>query len=409
MTPTSPDSGAPSPLLLLGDCADKMRDLAPNSVDAIVTDPPYGLAFMGANWDYGVPGEMFWREALRVAKPGTHLLAFGGTRTYHRLACAIEDAGWEVRDCIMWVYGSGFPKSMDVSKAIDKASGKEGEIIGYKNVDDIRGGGLMESRGKARIDVPVRAPASSEAAAWQGFGTSLKPAVEPIVVARKPLDGTVAHNVLTHGTGALNIDACRVPTEDMPKPCIGKGFRSINDKNVEMGNRPNTYSADKMDYMPSALGRFPANLVHDGSPEVLALFPDSKGQCGAVKGNEQSELTRGIYGKFSGDRQPCDPRGDSGSAARFFYCAKASRAERGDFNDHCTVKPLALMRWLCTLVTPPGGIVLDPFMGSGTTGVAALQSGFRFVGIERDPHYFDIASRRIAAARPTPTQQELPL
>lgn len=274
---------------------------------------------------------------------------------------------------------SGFPKSMDVSKAIDKMRGNEGK------------------------EVSVRA---ASAAAWQGWGTALKPAVEPIVIARKPLDGTVAANVLKYGTGAINIDACRVPlaADDKLQDGVHHNNPVLNTQNEKWGFK-------NVDRAPG-LGRFPANLIHDGSPEVLALFPESKGQCGAVKGNEPSELTRGIYGKFTGDRPPCSPRNDSGSAARFFYCAKASRSERGDGNIHPTVKPLALMRHLVRLVTRKGGIVLDPFMGSGTTGVAALQEGMNFVGIERDPHYYEIASRRIAAAKPkppTPTQQELPL
>lgn len=449
-----------SPHLLLGDCAEQMRTFADNSINAIVTDPPYGLNFMGMDFDnpkmmgqspvmhgglqrynkgekrtgyadcdnakfqsYLTP---IFAEALRVAKPGAHLLAFGGARTYHRLACAIEDAGWEIRDCIMWVYGSGFPKSMDVSKAIDKAMGAEREVVGKSNrgcganlvkiqnhCKGDTGIGFWDGTGKT---FDITAPATPEAAAWNGWGTCLKPAVEPIVIARKPLEGTVAANVLKYGTGAINIDGCRVPTSDK----LGGGMKAGT---AQKGwDRPFMHDPDKQAAFverkkanvekSEALGRFPANLIHDGSDEVLALFPNSKGQCGAVKGNEPSELTRGIYGKFSGDRLPCSPRNDSGSAARFFYCAKASRSERGSFNDHCTVKPLALMRYLVRLVTSKGGTVLDPFMGSGTTGVAAIEEGMNFVGIERDPHYYEIATRRISAAKPEPptlTQQELPL
>lgn len=406
--------------LLLGDCTERMRELADSSIDSIVCDPPYGLAFMGEEWDsfgsdtrqpgdvhYVTPDNPFGRgkvrygygpefassmrsfqsamtsiftEALRVARPGAHLLAFGGTRTYHRLACAIEDAGWKIRDCIMWVYGSGFPKSMDVAKAIDKVNGH------------------------------------TEAAAWNGWGTCLKPAVEPIVIARKLLEGTVAANVLKYGTGALNIDGCRVPTNDELSAHGDAQWRDEKSAKVYGSYKP----AKRSQTDGQKIGRFPANLVHDGSDEVLALFPDSKGQCGAVKGNEPSELTRGIYGKFSGDRPPCSPRNDSGSAARFFYCAKASRSERGEGNLHPTVKPLALMRYLVRLVTRKGGLVLDPFMGSGTTGIAALQESMRFVGIERDADYMEIAKRRIAEAeaeieqarekeRHEFIQQELPL
>ena len=366
--------------LIPGDCAEKMRDIAPNSVDAIVTDPPYGLAFMGANWDYGVPGEMFWREALRVAKPGVHLLAFGGTRTYHRLACAIEDAGWEIKDCIMWVHSQGFPKGQNVSKQVEALlkTGKTNETDAAK--------------------------------AWEGWNTQLKPACEPIVVARKPLEGTVAANVLKYGTGALNIDACRIPLADDDR--LQNGVHHNNPVLNTQGERWGFKNIDRA----AGLGRFPANLIHDGSPEVLALFPDSKGALAPVYGKQGNQKCHtgdnGIYGHYEQRDTPMFPRGDSGSAARFFYCAKASRSERGAFNDHCTVKPLALMRYLVRLVTRKGGIVLDPFMGSGTTGVAAIEEGMNFVGIEREPHYYEIATRRISAAKPeppTPAQQELPL
>ncbi len=411
--------------LLLGDCREQMRTLADNSIDAIVTDPPYALVgssgsggFMGAKWDSELPTVEMWKEALRVAKPGAHLLAFGGTRTYHRLACAIEDAGWEIRDCCMWVHSQGFPKGQNVSKQVEAL---------------LKAGNANETE---------------SANAWDGWNTQLKPAVEPIVVARKPLEGTVAANVLKYGTGAINIDACRVPTEN---ESVSNHSRSA-EAAVSKGKYGDSTAQETHQTAGQQLGRFPANLIHDGSPEVLALFPDSKGQCGAVKGTEPSELTRGIYGKFSGDRPPCSPRNDSGSAARFFkccrdgepsadrrytaegstnfamkpgmrrppedtparffYCAKASRSERGSFNDHVTVKPLALMRYLVRLVTRKGGLVLDPFMGSGTTGVAALQEGMNFVGIERDPHYYEIAQRRVSEANTQPqkiTQLELPL
>jgi site-specific DNA-methyltransferase (adenine-specific) len=229
------------------------------------------------------------------------------------------------------------------------------------------------------------------------------------VVARKPLESTVAANVLKYGTGAINIDECRVPTENAPKPCMGNGYRSINDKNAEQGYRPNSYSVEKSEYVPSALGRFPANLIHDGSEEVLALFPNN------VKGGTWQRTDKARHFNNNGEATNCVCIGkDSsvGSAARFFYCAKASRSERGEGNVHPTVKPIALMRYLVRLVTRKGGIVLDPFMGSGTTGVAAIQEGMHFVGIERDPHYYEIATRRVSTAKPEPptlTQQELPL
>lgn len=435
--------------LFLGDCREVMRKMDADSIDSIVTDPPYGLNFMGKDFDnpkmmgqaivmHGglqryPKGEkrtgyancdmlMFqeymtpiFAEALRVAKPGAHLLAFGGTRTYHRLACAIEDAGWECRDSIMWHYSTGFPKSMDVSKAIDKMKGVEREVVGESNrgcganLVKIQnhgkgdtGIGIMDGSGKV---FNITAPATPEAAAWNGWGTALKPATEIIMVARKPLEGTVAANVLKYGTGAINIDGCRVPTEN---ESVSNHSRSA-EAAISKGKYGNSTAQETHQTKGQQLGRFPANLIHDGSEEVLALFPESKGQCGAVKGTEPSEITNGIYGKYN-TRLSADPRGDTGSAARFFYCAKASRKER-DGSDHPTMKPIALMRYLVRLVTRKGGLVLDPFMGSGTTGIAAVQEGMRFVGIEKDEHYYEIAQSRVTKAKPIvePIQQELPL
>ena len=414
--------------LINGDCAEKMRDLAPNSVDAIVTDPPYGLAFMGANWDYGVPGETFWREALRVAKPGAHLLAFGGTRTYHRLACAIEDAGWECRDSIMWHYGSGFPKSMDVSKAIDKMLGAERtKIIGVKAGHEnfinrenhpLNGGWDRPWAHDAEAVKKYHsefAPATPEAAAWNGWGTALKPATEIIMVARKPLEGTVAANVLKYGTGAINIDGCRVAYESADDKASARPQGAATAKPGALAGGVQNDAPRKSFAPTEAQGRFPANLIHDGSDEVLALFPESKGALAPVYGKQGNQKCHtgdnGIYGRYEQRDTPMFPRNDSGSAARFFYCAKASRKER-DGSDHPTMKPVALMRYLVRLVTRKGGIVLDPFMGSGTTGVAAIQEGMNFVGIERNPHYYEIALRRVNDAKPLPpttTQEELPL
>jgi site-specific DNA-methyltransferase (adenine-specific) len=375
-----------------------------------------------------------FEEALRVAKPGAHLLCFGGTRTFHRMASAIEDAGWEIRDTIMWVYGSGFPKSMDVAKAIDKSLGAERENVPNPLAKQQTSAKGTNSYGDFNgADTIQPTPASDSAKQWDGWGTCLKPAWEPIIVARKPLDGTVAHNVLAWGVGALNIDACRVPTEDGPKPCVGNGYRAINDKNAQQGYRPNTYSSEKSEYVPNKLGRFPANLVHDGSQMVLDLFPQSKGQQGDVTGNEPSHPADGVcYGEYNG-KHTFAKRGDTSSAARFFnelrdgeesadrtytdrggtnfaakpgkrreptsadrffYCAKASKKDRGEGNNHPTVKPTALMEWLVKLVTPEGGVVLDPFMGSGTTGVACANLGRRFVGIEREWPYMQIAGPR---------------
>jgi DNA modification methylase len=470
-----------------GDCLDVLRTMADNSIDAIVTDPPYGLSFMGKRWDYDVPDEDIWRECLRVLKPGGHLLAFAGTRTQHRMAVRIEDAGFEIRDMIAWVYGSGFPKSLDVSKAIDRqrddteqvyqvtawirsardAAGKsnrdiddafgfagmaghwtstksqpavptldqipklldvlglslddvpddirkliwtlngnkgqpgaawfEREVVGQKLVNGAEGTAGGYANGIASIaghdvnrrrEIDITAPATPEAQQWAGWGTALKPALEPITVARKPIVGTVANNVLTWGTGGINVDGSRIPCE------------SVQD-------------------------RWPANLIHDGSEEVVGLFPqtNSGGFCGTTQQPTNGQSKGKERQRTREDRLP-----DSGSAARFFYCAKASKADRDEgckgmelvrtggmqatadgsmltssgnervtarANHHPTVKPTDLMRYLCRLVTPPNGTVLDPFMGSGSTGKAAILEGFRFIGIEREAEYLEIARARI--------------
>ncbi len=406
-----------------GDCLEVLRSMPDCSVDSIVTDPPYGLSFMGKKWDYDVPSVDVWVECLRVLKPGGHLLAFAGTRTQHRMAVRIEDAGFEIRDMIAWVYGSGFPKSLDVSKAIDKNNGEVGRLLrftewmrttgltskqidqatgtnmgghyltaksqpaiptrklweklrplcgqvpewvddlverieaerkvvgqkiingeegtagGYKNgIASIQGANISINRS---IDITIAA--TPEAKQWEGWGTALKPALEPITVARKPLIGTVAENVLQHGTGAINVDGGRVGTEERITNWSGTANYKVSD--------PKTGTT-------TATGRWPANFIHDGSEEATDLL---------------------------------------GASARFFYCAKASKADR-DENHHPTVKPTDLMRYLCRLVTPPSGTVLDPFMGSGSTGKAAMLEGFAFVGIEREAEYIDIAKARIQSA-----------
>jgi hypothetical protein len=337
---------------------------------------------------------------LRVLKPGGHLLAFAGTRTQHRMAVRIEDAGFEIRDMIAWVYGSGFPKSLDVGKAIDKAAGAEREVIGkYQSPEGTSGGkGRKFCHGGQVLDgLPdITAPATPEAQQWDGWGTALKPALEPITVARKPLQGTVAANVLEHGTGAINIDGCRVGTSRGVPASLGKSKSS------------NTYgfgatSGHERELDPN-IGRWPANLIHDGSDEVTELFPQTVGKVGMT---QHGSGTNTKYGKFARTDQSFVNDGvtDTGSAARFFYCAKASKADRGDGNGHPTVKPTELMRYLVRLVTPPGGIVLDPFMGSGSTGKAAMLDGFRFIGIEREAEYLEIAKQRMQ--EPTQTQGTL--
>lgn len=387
------------------DCIAAMRSMPDNSVDSIVTDPPYELGFMGKAWDAsGIANSVeMWREALRVLKPGGHLLAFSGSRTYHRMTCAIEDAGFDVRDQIMWVYGSGFPKSMDVSKAIDKAAGAVRDVLGTA---DPRGAFDGRERSSSAINTnwrsaegrtdardlsmkEITAPATDDARQWEGWGTALKPAHEPICVARKPLIGTVAANVLAHGTGALNIDGCRVASgQDHADKCASVVGLSSNRNGTAYGEWTGTREDS---YSPA--GRWPANIIHDGSAEVLALFPESKDGV-AVQRNRDGEVHNEIYGKYKKPPAEDQGYGGSGSNARFFYCAKTSKADRGA-NTHPTVKPTDLMAYLVRLVTPPGGLVLDPFMGSGSTGKACMREGFRFIGCELSAEYVSIAEARI--------------
>lgn len=367
--------------ILTGDCIAAMRQMPDACFDSIVTDPPYELGFMGKSWDAsGIANSVeMWREALRVLKPGGHLLAFSGSRTYHRMTCAIEDAGFEVRDQIMWVYASGFPKSLDVSKAIDKAAGAERPIVtvGTSRVDDGTVYGVGHT-GRFTSNDPI----TDAARQWEGWGTALKPAHEPICVARKPLIGTVAANVLARGTGALNIDGCRVGDSGGCKTLGGDTRSESQDGAI------GAYASSPA---VAGLGRWPANLIHDGSDEVVVLFPDAKGQQGATAERQQGAL----YGAVSSGKPGIEPRVEiETSAARFFYCAKASKADRGPGNTHPTVKPLALMRYLLRLVTPPGGRALDPFAGSGSTIVAGLQEGFHVTGIELLPEHAAIIERR---------------
>ncbi|HEM8613906.1 TPA: site-specific DNA-methyltransferase [Citrobacter amalonaticus] len=362
--------------LHVGRCEEVLKALPDNSVDAIVTDPPYGLSFMNHKWDYDVPTVEQWQECLRVLKPGGHLLAFGGSRTYHRLVVNAEDAGFEIRDQILWIYGSGFPKSHNLDGDFD------------------------------------------------GWGTALKPAHEPIVMARKPFKNTVSANMAEHGTGAININACRIATDEA---LIGGAGGLLSHRRD--GAEP------VADYEQAPEGRWPANIIHDGSDAVVSAFPDAKGQQGALTGNEPSSKmgVANCYGKMD-RRHESTPRIDSSkSAARFFYCAKVKPKERdeglerfiatsasdmtggrkegsvgindpragagrtsGAKNNHPTVKPIALMGYLCRLITPPGGTVLDPWMGSGSTGRAAIEEGFNFIGIDLNPDYVTIASARIA-------------
>lgn len=423
--------------LFHGDMRDVLRVLPDNFVDSVVTDPPYHLTsvvqrfgaddaaparsngptgvyarasagFMGKKWDGGDIAFQpdTWREIFRVLKPGGHLLAMGGTRTYHRLACAIEDAGFEIRDMALWMYGVGFPKSLDVSKQIDKMAGAEREkvritnVSNLKNPPNLRGGAVKGDdrpwrvnaieRGYHEVDSDI--PATPEAAQWQGWGSALKPAIEPTCLARKPLsEATVAANVLRWGTGALNIDGCRVGTNEL-KSGIYQRRHSESIYNSETSGFTKQFEYD------GSKGRWPANIIHDGSEEVIEAFPQSTGQQARVTGNEPSAKTDKVYGQFT-TRTPAEPRNDSGSAARFFYSAKASKAERAG-SKHPTVKPIALKAYFIRLITPPGGIVLDPFAGTGTTGAAALQEGKRCLLIEREDEYAADIQRRFTVDSP---------
>jgi site-specific DNA-methyltransferase (adenine-specific) len=367
-----------------GDCLPVMQDFPDNSIDSIVTDPPYGLRFMGKRWDYDVPSVDIWREVLRVLKPGGHLLSFGGTRTYHRVVVNIEDAGFEIRDQIDWVYGSGFPKSLDVGKAIDK---HYGEFIPGEELSSSRYSGESVTGIATTFRVKRGSnPQTKEARQWDGWGTALKPAHEPICLARKPLDGTVAENVLKWGTGGINVDGCRVTTdEDQRRPSRGGENGLLGTSTFKIRER-------KVEDQQQKPGRFPANFIHDGSDGVVGLFPVTT--SGNLNAGHKRGSGRTSYDGGGGIVER-DYGGDSGSAARFFYCAKASRSERGEGNGHPTVKPLKLMEYLVTLITPPNGIVLDPFMGSGTTGRACRNKGFKFVGIDHTEDHCEIAQRRI--------------
>ena len=365
-----------------------MKQLPDNSVDSIVTDPPYGISFMAKKWDYDVPKVEVWKEAMRVLKPGGHALIACGTRTQHRMVVNIEDAGFEIRDVVSWIYGSGFPKSLNISKAIDKMAGAERAFGKLKFKGGNQLGVINDDGGRPR-DVYEDSPATDEAKQWDGWGTALKPACEFFTLARKPLsEKTVAANVLKWGTGGINIDGCRVGTsKEVPASVSRKNFSSTHgdfkgENGAESGHNPD-------------IGRFPANLIYDGSQQILDLFPETKSGKNCTRTKEGSFVEHGGLGK-AGDVQIT--YGDQGSAARFFYCPKASKKERGEGNNHPTVKPTALMQYLCRLITSTGGVVLDPYMGSGSTGKAAVKEGFSFVGCELDEDYYKIAEARIKAS-----------
>jgi DNA modification methylase len=471
-----------------------MREMDAESVDAVVCDPPYGLEFMGKEWDradspaaFAAWCEAWAREAYRVLKPGGHLLAFGGTRTFHRLTCGIEDAGFEVRDCLSWLYGSGFPKSLDVSKAIDKQRHDRYQVyevtawireardtagIGNKDIDAAFGFAgmaghwtsaksqpavptieqvepLLEVLGVAPEEVPPRiahlllelngrkgqpgeawfrrevtgtdtkarstngksalptmggdtvyetwditAPATDAAREWEGWGTALKPAWEPCVVARKPLIGTVAANVQAHGTGALNVDGCRIGTDGGGTHCTN---RDDSGRCRGHANAGRSTSGATFHGPDTSGGRWPANVALD--EDAAAILDAQSGQSTSRIGKPRGTAKKGAFANSEWNAVGTE-HNDTGGASRFFYTAKASRADRTGGgvadNTHPTVKPTDLMRWLVRLVTPPGGVVLDPFAGSGSTLVAARAEGVRAVGIEREPEYADIITARLA-------------
>jgi len=343
-------------VLYLGDCLDVLRTIPDCSVDAVVTDPPAGIGFMGKEWDHHKGGRAQWvawmtdvaAECLRVLKSGGHALVWALPRTSHWTATALEDAGFEIRDRVAHVFGSGFPKSRNIGN---------------------------------------------------GWGTALKPAMEDWWLCRKPLVGTVAANVQEHGTGALNIDGCRVATDENLN---GGAYAKNGSKRTDEWGAHNGFRRDQGLEYKQPPGRWPANLVHDGSDEVVELFPQANSARASGNPNNPKRGKNHVATSYGqGDDTPTHDYRDTGSAARFFYCAKASKADRDEDNKHPTVKPTALMRWLCRLITPPGGVILDPFMGSGSTGKAAMLEDFRFIGIERDPEYMDIAAARIASVQRT--------
>ena len=411
--------------LLNGDCLDKLKELDNNSIDSIVTDPPYGLSFMGKKWDYDVPSVEIWQECLRVLKPGGHLLAFAGSRTYHRMAVRIEDAGFDIRDQIMWIYGSGFPKSHNVALAIDKQSGKTGHrgkainVGGKGDRDDIQ---TSVSKANGTLQ-----PAYKSDNDWNGWGTALKPAHEPIVMARKPIEGTVAENTLQYGVGGLNIDATRVGNEMVATIANVNSKTGDNGIYGKFGQAVNSEPRE---------GRWPANVILD--EEAGSILDEQSGERGNgwkknygatdYNGKQYDSSTNQCV--FGGGFTGKNTYADTGGASRFFYCPKTSAREREEGlvglqtkanahmatqngtsgeaskgmerfktqpkqNFHPTVKPTELMKYLIRLVTPKDGIVLDPFMGSGSTGKAAMQEGMWFVGIEREKEYFEIAKQRI--------------
>ena len=423
-----------------GNCLTELQKIADNSIDSVVTDPPYELGFMGKAWD--ASGIAFnvnvWKECLRVLKPGGHILAFGGTRTYHRMTVAIEDAGFEIRDCIAWMYGSGFPKSHNIGKAIDKMQGNQRQVVGTKGLHSFKGTTMRNHYGDYNKSFDEINKLDKGNSVGEGWGTALKPAFEPVVMGRKPIEGTVANNVLTHGVGGLNIDASRIAPDE------NDNYNTLEDKVVD-GLEPGVYTnydqrgddskaTTKTGYseyriVKNDIGRFPANVILD--EEAGKVLDEQSGITKSGPSKPKTKYEGGVFGGGNGNK---NYEGNEGGASRFFYCPKASKKDRDEgldtftakpstkqFNQgmegkersdgtiikapiehkniHPTVKPTALMEYLIKLVTPKGGKVLDPFMGSGSTGKGAVLNDYSFVGIELSPEYFKIAESRINAVK----------
>jgi len=405
-----------------GDNIQVLKTLPDNSVDSVVTDPPYGLKFMGKQWDYDVPSVELWKECYRILKPGGYLLSFGSSRTYHRMAVKVEDAGFEIRDQIMWVYGSGFPKSHNVGLSIDKLLGHPNRGHRIATASRTHPDGTLEPNGEKLLPYETK---SEDAKPFEGFGTALKPAHEPIVMARKPFKGSVAKNVLKWNTGGINIDDCRLEFEETKNPATNPLYRQENDyKMPKKGDQSNgvvsfTSSKNKI----SLLGRFPANIIFD--EEAGILLDEQSGYTKTKSDKNYKHNKKNSDSDIFKSRGTYTPREDEGGASRFFYCPKPSRKEKDEGltieasiikgrdkgqdnrnvpqkltntkrkNTHTTVKPLKLMQYLIRLVTPKNGTTVDPFFGSGTSGKSTIREGnYKFIGIEKEKEYFNIAVER---------------
>ena len=403
-------------MIINGDCIEEMQKLIDQGVqvDAVVTDPPYEIGFMGREWDStGIAyRKETWRLAWELLKPGGHLLAFSASRTYHRMTVAIEDAGFEIRDQMMWLYGSGFPKSHNIGKNVDKTLGNVGKVVGEKklwgaNASGGRGNQNKNNYQSTEIGAVKYEEIREVCNEWEGWGTALKPAHEPIAVGRKPIsESTVAKNVLKHGTGGINIDASRVETNNNLNGGTYSGEKRGKDESSQWQNEDRksgkgsgfTHGCGEF---KQPTGRFPANIMHDGSEEVVKLFPETAPSPEITKNkNSNAPQTNNTYGQYSDKGRVINGHNDKGSASRYFYCPKVSKKERGENNKHPTVKPQELMKYLIRMVTPKGGTVLDPFMGSGSTGMAAKDLEFNFIGIEMDEEYFKICQERIEEINP---------